>query len=158
MHTKTRTSAEFAAISEPKGLFASDKKRPDGMTTYPFKQGKPLAWDFTCVDSLCASYLHQSAQEAGKAAEMAEQKKKNKYSHLTDFHFIPIATETLGPFGPEAIQFIEDLGNKISNMNGDKRSKSYLFQSLSIAVQRGNGACVMGTTNSVDILEDLAYL
>ena len=71
---------------------------------------------------------------------------------------MPIATETLGPFGPEAIRFIEDLGNKISNMNGDKRSKSYLFQSLSIAVQRGNGACVMGTTNSVDILEDLAYL
>ena len=40
-----------------------------------------------------------------------------------------------------------------------KRSKSYLFQSLiSIAVQRGNGAGVMGTTSSADILEDLAYL
>ena len=58
----------------------------------------------------------------------------------------------------EAIKFIEDLGNKISKINGDNRSKSYLFQSLSIAVQRGNGACVMGTTSSTDILEDLAYL
>ena len=37
---KALTSAEFAAISEPR------KDRPDGMTTYPFKEGKPfaLAW------------------------------------------------------------------------------------------------------------------
>ena len=152
------TSAEFAAISEPKGLFATDRKRPDGMTTFPFKLGKPLAWDFTCVDTTCASYLQQSATEAGKAAELAEQRKRNKYSHLTDFHFVPIAAETLGPFGPEATQFIEEIGNKISSLNGDKRSKSFLFQSLSIAVQRGNGACVLGTTSSAEILEDLAYL
>ena len=155
---KALTSAEFAAISEPKGLFSTDKKRPDGMTTYPYKEGKPLAWDYTCVDTTCASYSHQSAKEGGKAAEMAEEKKKNKYSHLTDYFFIPIGAETLGPFGPEAIRFIEDLGNKISIMNGDKRSKSYLFQSLSIAVQRGNGACVMGTSSSSEVLDDLAYL
>ena len=141
-----------------KGLFATDRKRPDGMTTFPYKLGKPLAWDFTCVDTTCASYLQQSTTEAGKAAEIAEQRKRNKYSPLTDFYFIPIAAETLGPFGPEATQFIEEIGNKISNINGDKRSKSYLFQSLSIAVQRGNGACVMGTTNSAETLEDLAYL
>ena len=152
------TSAEFAAISEPKGLFATDRKKPDDMTTSPYKQGKSLAWDFTWVDTTCASYLQQSATEAGKAAEIAEQRKRNKYSHLTDFYFIPIAAKTLGPFGPKAIQFIEDLGNEISNINDDKRSKSFLFQSLSIAVQRGNGACVLGTTSSAEILEDLAYL
>ena len=155
---KALTTAEFAAISEPKGLFATDKKRPDGMTTHPYKNGKPLAWDFTCVDTMAASYRSKSATEAGKAAESAETKKSNKYSHLSDFYFIPIAAETLGPFGPEAISFIEDLGNKISALNGEKRSKSYLFQSLSIAVQRGNGACVMSTSDSAEILEDLFYL
>ena len=42
-----------------------------------------------------------------------------KYRHLAhDFHFIPLATETLGTFGPEAINFLEDLGHKLGMING----------------------------------------
>ena len=51
---KALTTAEFAAIWEPKGLFATDKKRPDGITTFPYKGVKSLAWDFTVVDTVCA--------------------------------------------------------------------------------------------------------
>ena len=52
--------------------------------------------------------------------------KIHKYRHLAnDFHFIPIGTETLGTFGPEAIKFLEDLGHKLSLINGEKRSKSF---------------------------------
>ena len=82
----------------------------------------------------------------------------NKYRHLTDFHFIPIGAETLGPFGPHAVQFLEDLGNKISQINGERCSKSFLFQSIGIAIQRGNASCVMGTTGSMGKLEELNYL
>ena len=78
--------------------------------------------------------------------------------HLTDFHFIPIGAETLGPFGPHAVQFLEDLGNKISQINGERRSKSFLFQSIGIAIQQGNASCVMGTTGSMGKLEELNYL
>ena len=155
---KALTTAEFAAIWEPKGLFATDKKRPDGMTTFPYKGGKSLAWDFTVVDTVCATYCHTSAEEACKTAEQAELRKIHKYRHLTDFHFIPIGAETLGPFGPHAVQFLEDLGNKISKINGERRSKSFLFQSLGIAIQRGNASCVMGTTGSMGKLEELNYL
>ena len=49
-------SADYAAIAEPKGLFNMDSKIPDGMTTFPYKEGKPLAWDFTCVDTVADSY------------------------------------------------------------------------------------------------------
>ena len=52
----------------------------------------------------------------------------HKCRHLTDFHFIPI--------GPRAVQFLEDLGNKVSNINGERHSKSFLFQSIGIAIQR----------------------
>ena len=83
-------------------LFATDKKRPDGMTTFPYKGGKPLAWDFTVVDTVCPTYCHTSAEESCKTAEKAELQKIHKYRHLTDFHFIPIGAETLGPFGPRA--------------------------------------------------------
>jgi hypothetical protein len=155
---KALTSAEFAAIWEPKGLFATDKKRPDGMTTFPYKGGKSLAWDFTVVDTVCATYCHKSAEEPCKTAEQAELRKIHKYRHLTDFHFIPIGAETLGPFGPHAVHFLKDLGNKISKINGERRSKSFLFQSIGIAIQRGNASCVMGTTGSMGKLEELNYL
>ena len=81
-----------------------------------------------------------------------------KYRHLTDFHFIPIGAETLGPFGSHAVQFLEDLGNKISNINGERRSKSFLFPSIGIAIQRGNTLCVLGTTGSMEELEELNYV
>ena len=71
---------------------------------------------------------------------------------------LPIGAETLGPFGPHAVQFLEDLGNKISQINGERRSKSFLFQSIGIAIQRGNASCVMGTTGSMGKLEELNYL
>ena len=127
-------------------------------STYPTREGKPLAWDFTVVDTVCPTYCHTSAEESCKTAEKAELRKIHKYRHLTDFHFIPIGAETLGPFGPHAVQFLEDLGNKICNINGERRSKSFLFQSIGIAIQRGNASCVMGTTGSMGKLEELNYL
>ena len=76
---KALTTAEFAAIWEPKGLFATDRKRPDGMTTFPYKEGKCLVWDFTCGDTLCQSYVSETALEPGKAAEARETHKLKKY-------------------------------------------------------------------------------
>jgi hypothetical protein len=62
--------------------------------------------------------------------------------------FVPIGAETLGPFGlPHAVQFLEDLGNKISNINDERRSKSFRFQSIAIAIQRGNASCELPITN-----------
>ena len=88
---KALSSANYAAIAEPKGLFNMDSKRPDGMTTFPYKQGKPLSCDFTCVDTVADSYFHKSSLEAGKTADMAEKKKIHKYRLLAnDFDFIPI--------------------------------------------------------------------
>ena len=143
---KALLSADYAAIAEPRGLFNMDSKRPDGMPTFPYKEGKPLAWDFTCVDAGADSYFHKSSLEASKTADMAEKKKIHKYRHMAnDFHFFPIGTETLGTYGPEAIKFFDDLGNKLGLINGEKCSKSFLFQSIEISIQKGNAACILGT-------------
>ena len=32
--------------------------RPDGLTHIPFKSGKLMTWDFTCIDSLAPSYIN----------------------------------------------------------------------------------------------------
>ena len=85
--------------------------------------------------------------------------KIQKYKHLAnDFHFIPIGTETLGTFGPEAIKFLEDLGHKLGLINGEKDSKSFLFQSIGISIQKGNAACILGTKRIYGKLEELSYL
>ena len=75
------------------------------MTTFPYRAGKPLAWDFTIVDILCPTYCHTSPEESCKTLEKAELSKIHKHRQLTDFHFIPIGAETLGPF---AVQFLEN--------------------------------------------------
>ena len=50
----------------------------------------------------------------GKAAEQAEEKKRNHYNELSrSYHFEPIASETMGAWAPSSHKFISDLGNRI---------------------------------------------
>ena len=111
---------------------------------------------FTCVDTLCDSYVQDSAKEAGKAAKNAETRKHNKYKDLKDnYLFTPIAIETFGSWGPESLKFIKEVGRKIQENTGEKRSVSYLIQSLSMTVQRGNAASIMGTVGETQKLEEI---
>ena len=50
---------------EPSGISPSDGKRPDGATLVPWKCGKLLVWDATCVDTYAPSYSRVASQEAG---------------------------------------------------------------------------------------------
>ena len=40
---------------EPVGLDRIDSRRPDGVTVFPYNQGKCLTWDATCVDTYSES-------------------------------------------------------------------------------------------------------
>ena len=44
-------SAKVTSVLEPPGLDRRDNKRPDGLTVYPWKYGKPLVRDVTVVDT-----------------------------------------------------------------------------------------------------------
>ena len=109
------------------------------MTLIPWKMGRSLIWDVTVADSLAASYLSSTSVTAGAAAEQAALRKHSKYQLLSDnFCFVPVAFETLGPFGNEAIEFINILGSKITETSGDPNETKYLFQHLSLTIQRFN--------------------
>ena len=43
-------SANIPAVCEPPGLHRSDNKRVDGMTIFPWKEGKSLMWHVTPID------------------------------------------------------------------------------------------------------------
>ena len=139
-------SCDTASIREPQGVSRIDGKRPDGMTLYPWKNGKLLLWDFTCVDSLAPSHVDKSAKEPGKAANEAEANKIKHYESLSEnYHFVPVCIETFGVFGDIGMSFIKEIGKKVSEKTGEKRSTSFLFQALGMAVQRGNAMSILGT-------------
>ena len=142
-------SADIQSRLEPPGLSRSDRKRPIEMTLSPYKEGKSFIWDFTCINTLAGAYLTETSVKPEAVAKKAEKSKLWKYQEIRkEYDMIPIAVETFGSWGPEWAQFIKNLEKKIENLTGEKRSMSYLFQSISIAVQRGNAASILGVVKS----------
>ena len=50
--------------------------------------------------------------------------------------FQPVTLETLGPINESAIGFVEDLGRRISAVSSEAREGVFLFQRLSVLMQR----------------------
>ena len=102
-----------------------------------------MVWDFTCPDTLAPSHLLRSSTAAGSAAEAAEAKKRTKYIELArsgDYTLAPVAVETLGAWGPSALEICKEIGSRIARTSGDTRSTEFLRQRLAIAIQKGNAA------------------
>ena len=122
---------------EPAGISRSYGKRPDGGTIVPWKGGRVLVWDATCPDTFAPSHITLATREAGAVADEAERRKKQKYSSLmTSHHFVPIAIETSGVFGSEAITFFKELGQRTKFESGDPHSFHFLIQRAAVAIQR----------------------
>ena len=97
-----------------------------------------------------------SAKEAGKAAKQSENRKHNKCKDLKDnYMFTPIAIETIGSWGPESLKFVKELWKQIQENTGEKQAKSYMIQRLSMTVQRGNAASILGTVRETQKLEEI---
>src|SRR6266516_256307 len=83
-------------------------------------------------------------------------KKRAKYAQLVsspDYQFMPVAIETLGVWGPSAIELCREIGSRVANLSGDPRSHAFLIQRLSLAVQRGNAASITGIHPLADLYE-----
>ena len=134
--------AQIPAVKEPTGLLRGDGKRPDGCTSIAWLDGKCLTWDATVPDTLSRSYLESGALEAGSAAERAARLKTAKYTDIARTHlFCPVAVETLGPINKAGIEFLDLLSRRISEKTGDVREKAFLYQRISVIVQRCNAIC-----------------
>ena len=149
-------SIGIPSILEPTGIDRGDGKRPDGLTIFPYTEGKSLLWDATCVNLGCtcvntyaATYLPATAVAAGAAAKDAEQRKRSKYSELsTRFNFQPVAFETSGACGPSTRLFVRQLGARLTAATGDVRESAWLQQRLAVAVVRGNAASILFAAES----------
>jgi hypothetical protein len=69
---------------------------------------------------------------------------KMKYLQIIGIHkkflnyiFKGLAFETLGPWCKETIDFINVIGDRLIAESGDSKSKKFLFERISLAIQRG---------------------
>ena len=82
---------------------------------------------------------HAAAQDAGAVAELAAARKTATYAALESrYLFQPIAVESLGPINCIAVSFLSGLGRRIAKVSRETRDGSFLFQRLSVLIQRFN--------------------
>ena len=58
---------------------------------------------------------------------------------------LALPVETFGSWGPPGLKFIKEIGRRIKEKTGNKNATSHIIQGISMAVQRGNTASIMGT-------------
>jgi hypothetical protein len=119
------------------------------MILVPWIKCQRLVWDVTIVpvDTLADSYVLKTSEISGFAAEMACKRKHSKYSSIISSNYIfkGLAFETLNPWCKEAIDFINVMGERLTAESGDSKSKKFLFDRISLAIQPGNVTSIRGS-------------
>ena len=137
--TRALVSAGIPCTKEPLGLSRSDGETAGWSFSGPQEAGKPLTWDVTVICPLADSYVAAAAREAGSAAEEAATRKTAKYSNIQAHRiFQPVAVESLGSINASGRVFLSKLGRKLADQSGDDREIGFLFQRLSVLIQRYN--------------------
>lgn len=138
------SSINMGSLLEPSGLYRDDgNKRPDGITYTAWERGRALVWDATCADSLATSNMIGRSKQPGMASEKAVVRKHSKYTKLkVNYNFVAFAVESLGPWSKEAVELLNKIGSNLIRITGESKAKHYLFQRISLAIQRGNAMCI----------------
>jgi len=73
---------------------------------------------------------------------------KKKIIIIIIIMFVPVSVETMGSWNVDSINFVSTIGKKLIELSGDPLETSYLFQRLSVAIQRGNEVSIAGTLSN----------
>jgi len=120
-------------------LAHKDGKRPNGCTLIPWRGGKPLPWDVTVCTTVADSYLAAASHATGAVAKQAADRKCLKYTELlATYEFQRVAVETHGTLSVSSVSFLVDLYRKISKRTGEPLEVQFLFQRISVLIQRFN--------------------
>jgi len=104
------------------------------------------SWDVTVPDTFGESHLSSTATEQGAAAKQAADNKTAKYHEFEKTHiFFPVAIETAGSWSQQATELVQEIGRRTTEITEDSRETAFLFQRLSVALQRGNAVSFLGT-------------
>ena len=107
-----------------------------------------------CGDILCCS-VSDMRSLCSRNSRPAQRKQVYGYCSNLPF-FYPIALETMGPINIAGQDFISELGHRISAITDDPRETSYLYQRISMSVQRFNAICFANSFSHDCDRDDLA--
>jgi hypothetical protein len=134
-----------SVVEEPKKKQRQDradnKKRPDVLVKLP---GKRWWTDNTIWHPYGPTNLRVSAQNPQALLKSAENEKHIKYDEEASqagATFVPIALESTGGFGSEALLFIKELIAESKRQHMVWRDKEYVnmvYRNIAMAVARGN--------------------
>ena len=99
--------------------------------------------------NVASSYIGETSTRATAATDRASENKTTKYTDLAKtHHFVPITIETGGAWNELALEFITELGRRISGVTQEPRETQFICQQLSISLQRGNAVVFKNTFSS----------
>ena len=86
-------------------------------------------------DTRAQSYVHETFQTPGAAAEAAAERKTIKYTSLAQSYlFVPVAAETMGTINKDRMD-LSGIGWCVTQSTDDHHESAFLFQQLSILIQ-----------------------
>ena len=98
------------------------------------------------ADTFALSHVGDTSMLAGAAENHAASLKTSKYSNIAVTNiFVPVAIETGGAWDIQASEIIQKFGKRITVCIKDPKETQYLFQQLSMAIQRGNAVAFLNT-------------
>ena len=151
----------LAHVLEPRNLYRTDQKRPDGLTIVPWAVDKQLLWDVTVVESFAPSiFCAGCVCNPGTSAAEAEEQQNDKYKDLLDdgHLFQPLAFEIQGAASPSTEICLSKLCKNLSICTEEPRGGSFIKQRISLAILIANPACVFVTINDKITFEEIFYL
>ena len=105
-------------------LIKQEETRPIVWISALANNNNNMARDVTIPDTFADSHIDATSHQARSAANIAAKSKNDKYADLTATHiFMPIAFETAGSWNQQAIDAIEDIGRRISELQPSIRTQ-----------------------------------
>ena len=71
---------------------------------------------------------------------------------------MPVAVETMGAWGHSSLKFVQEIGERMTLASGDNQATYKLLQNITMELQRGNIASIIGTLPSPKSFNQLFYL
>jgi hypothetical protein len=91
------------------------------------------------IDTVVPSYLPLTSVTSGSAAKIATFRNETKYAELAATHiFMSIALQSLGSVSAKTPAFLRELSRRLTRAPGELRESPFLYQRLSVAIQRCN--------------------